>query len=114
VKAHQLDQPPYLRLGVAEQDRSTPYPQATSQHRQVEHQRCIGEHQLAQVDDHISLGADCAHESLPSTSLRRPVLVAPAPQGRGLVIEIDDARKPTESEGYLASPATESPTLLRR
>jgi hypothetical protein len=98
VHAHHLDQRPDLGLGAAEQDRAATYAQASGQDRQIEHQRPVREHKLAEVDDDIALCAYRAGQSLPSASLRGLILVSAAAQSRGLFIEIDDMPKPTENQ----------------
>jgi hypothetical protein len=90
MQTRDLDQHPDLRLRAPEQQRLPANTQAPGNHRKVEHQRRVGEHKLAEVDDDIGLGADCAYERLSTASLRRPVLVSTAAQHRRLVIEIDD------------------------
>jgi hypothetical protein len=95
VKADQFDQRSDVGLGATKQQRTAAYAETTREHRQVEHQRCVGERQLAQIDDHVRLCTDSADERLSPASLSRPVLVAAAAQNRWLFIVIDDARKPT-------------------
>jgi hypothetical protein len=85
-----LDQRPDLGLSVPEQQRASTNAKAARDHREVEHQRGVREHKLAEVDDDIGLGADRAYERLSAASLRRPILVSTAAQDRRLVIEIDD------------------------
>ena len=58
VQPDELDQRADLRLGAAEQDRAAMRAQAAREHRQIEHQRRVGEHELAEVDDDVGLGAD--------------------------------------------------------
>jgi hypothetical protein len=64
--------------------------QAPGQHREVEHQRRVGEHELAEIDDHIRLGTDRSRQRLPADALRVAVLVTPAAERGWLVIEVDD------------------------
>jgi metal-sulfur cluster biosynthetic enzyme len=111
VQADELDQRADLGLSIAQQDRAAAYPQAACQHRQVEHQRCVREHELAEVDDDVRLGGDRAHERAAPTCLRRPVLVTAATQDRGFVCKLDDARKPTESWGPVTRGRHDSRTL---
>ena len=99
VHAHQLDQGQYLGLGATEQDRGATDSQPPGQHRQVEHQRRVREHELAEIDDDITLRADRANQCLSSTSLRCPVLVSAATQSRGLFIKSDDARNLPKMSG---------------
>jgi metal-sulfur cluster biosynthetic enzyme len=99
VQADELDQRPDLGLSIAQQDRAAAYPQAARQHRQVEHQRCVREHQFGEVYDNIRLCPDRAHQGAAPTSLRRPVLVSAATENGRFVCKLDDVRKPTESWG---------------
>jgi hypothetical protein len=92
VEPDQLDQRVDLRLGAAQADLAPLRPQTTREHREVDHQRRIGERELAQVDDHISFGLDRTRQRPPPAALRASILVTSAPQRRGLVIEIDDPR----------------------
>jgi len=91
VQPDHLDQRPDLRLGAAQQDRASVGPQAPGDHRQIEHQRRVREDEFAEVNDDVSLRANRSREGLAPASLRRPILVSPASQGRRLVIEINDA-----------------------
>jgi metal-sulfur cluster biosynthetic enzyme len=90
VQAHELDQGDDLRLGPTEPQRAPADPQAAGNHRQVEHQRGIREHEFAEVDDDIRFGPDRADERLASRPLCGPVLIPTAPEHRRLVIEVDD------------------------
>jgi hypothetical protein len=78
MQADDLDHRPDLGLSAAQQDRPTPDAQAACEHRQVEHQRSVGEHQPAQIDDHVILGRNCADEGWTTASLRGSILVAGA------------------------------------
>jgi metal-sulfur cluster biosynthetic enzyme len=99
VHSHQPDQSQYLGLGAAEQDRAAAYSQPPCQHGQVEHQGRVREHELAQIDDDITLRADRANQCLSSTSLRCPVLVSAAAQSRGRFIKSDDGRNLPKTTG---------------
>jgi metal-sulfur cluster biosynthetic enzyme len=101
VQPHKLDQGHDLRLRSTEQDRGAADAQPAGQHRKVEHQGGIGEHELAEVDDHIALGTNRARQRLPAAALGSAVFVASAPQGRRLVLEIDDcANLPIADHGF--------------
>jgi hypothetical protein len=78
MQAGDLDQRPDLRLGAAQQQRAASDPQTARNHRQVEHQRGVREHQFAEIDDDVSFSADRADQGLPTASLRRPVLISTA------------------------------------
>lgn len=90
VQADHLDQRPNLRLGVAKQDRPPVRAQPPSQHRQVEHQRGIGEGQVGEVDDHVGLGAQRSRQGAPAATLGAAILVSRTAQDRRLVVEVDD------------------------
>lgn len=95
-----LDQGSDLGLGSAQSECASVSPEATGQHREIEHQRRVGERQLAEIDDHIGLSANRPRQSLTARSLRAAVLIALAAQGRRLVIEVDDRRNlPKRSDG---------------
>lgn len=70
MQTDELDQRPDLRLGAAEQYGAPVGTEPARQHRQVEHQRRVGEGKLAEVDDHVGLGANRAGQRPPSTTLR--------------------------------------------
>jgi len=59
-------------------------------HREVDHQRRIGEHQLGEVDHEVSLGAERTCQCLAAPCLRRSVLVPANLQNRRFGDEIDD------------------------
>ena len=90
MQADHLDHRADLGLRASQQNRSAADPQAPGEHREVEHQRCIGEHQLAEIDDHVGLGTQRASQRGSPASLRGPILVAAATEDRRLVIEVDD------------------------
>lgn len=71
------------------------YPLTPRQHCQVDHQRGIGENQLAQIHDHVAVRFDRARESPAAVPLGRPILISPTAQDRRRVIEFDDAGEPT-------------------
>jgi hypothetical protein len=92
VDAHQLDHGPHLRLRPAEAQRATLNAESLGENAQIEHQRRVGERQLAEIDDHVALCLDRPREGPSSRTLRRPVLVSLTAQDRGDVIELDDSR----------------------
>jgi len=53
VQPDKLDQGSDLRLGAAHQDGTAVRPQPARDHGDVEHQRRVGEDEIAQVDDHV-------------------------------------------------------------
>ena len=68
------------------------------EHRQVDHQRRIREHQLGEVDDEIRLGTKSTGQRGPASSLRRSVLVPANTQNRRFGNEIDDPRNLPKSD----------------
>jgi metal-sulfur cluster biosynthetic enzyme len=86
-----LDQHPDLGPRAAELHHAAASADATGQHREVEHQRCIREHQPAQIDDHIRLRADRSDQRGTATALGAPILVAADAEYGRLVIELDDS-----------------------
>ena len=93
MHADDLDHAPYLRLGVAQVQSPAGDPQAAGHHREIQHQRAVGERQLAQVHDHVGPRGEGARHGRSAASLRRDVLVAAAPEHGGLFVERNDARK---------------------
>lgn len=79
-----------LRAGTPEADSAPVLTQPPGHHRQIEHQRSVGEHQSAEVDDHFGPGANRPRHRLPAESLRGPIFVASAEQSGGRVHELDD------------------------
>jgi metal-sulfur cluster biosynthetic enzyme len=90
VEPDDLDQAADLRLRRAEEDGTPARSQAPREHGQIEHQRCVGERQAAQVDDNVTLRPQGPDKSRSAESLRHPVLVSTAAQCRGLLLEVDD------------------------
>jgi hypothetical protein len=90
VQPDELDQRADLRLGAAQQQRAALRAEPLGEHREVDHQRGIGEHELGQIDDYIGLRAERARQSWPASSLCRPILIPAASQNRRFFIEIDD------------------------
>jgi metal-sulfur cluster biosynthetic enzyme len=111
MQADDLDHRLDLGLRAPDLDHLAVDAQTAGDHRQVEHQRRVGEHELAEVDDHVGVGAQCADQCGPPVSLRIPILVAAAAQDRRLVIEVDDGR---ETYKKLRPPTRpERPTYLK-
>jgi hypothetical protein len=92
VETNDLDERPDLRLGVAQTDGAPVSPQAPRQHRQVKHQRGVGEREVRQVDDDVSLGPYGPGQRAAAETLSAPVLIARATQPGGFVIKDDDRR----------------------
>jgi metal-sulfur cluster biosynthetic enzyme len=91
VDPHRLDQRADLRLGSAQPDRPPAAPQPPRKHRQVEHQRDVGEPELGEIDDHVGLRAQGAGERATADSLSAAVLVAGAAEDGRCLGEVDDA-----------------------
>jgi hypothetical protein len=70
VQSGDLDQRPDLRLGPADEQRPAANPQAAGEHGEVEHERCVGERKLGEVDDDVGLGANRPRESSAAEALR--------------------------------------------
>ena len=92
MKAHRLDQRPDLRLGAAEPDCPATRTEPAGQHREVEHQRGIGEHELSQIDDHLRLRLDRPSQRATPAALSRAVLIATAAQYQRYFLEGNDLR----------------------
>jgi hypothetical protein len=90
VQTDHLDQRPDLRLSTTQQDLAAVRAQPARQHREVEHQRRIGEDETAEIYDDIPLSVQGANKSLAPTTLSGPVLVAAAAKNGGLVLKVDD------------------------
>ena len=112
MKTDHLDQRSDLRLGGAQQNRATALAKPPGQHRQIHHQRRVGEHEVTQIDHDVSLGTDGANHRLPPTSLRGPVLLSRATEDRRLWIEVDDVPEPTESAPLHATRRAAFRTLI--
>jgi metal-sulfur cluster biosynthetic enzyme len=97
VQTDQLDQGPDLRLGSAQKDRAPVRAKPAGQHRQVEHQRRVGERQLGQIHDHIGLRAERARQRAAPIALGAAVLISSAAQDRRLVTEVDDSGNLTKA-----------------
>jgi hypothetical protein len=93
VQADRFDQGHDLRLGSAQPQRATAHPQAPGQHGEIEHQRGIGEHELAQIDDDVGLRLDRTDQRATADALGGAILVAATAERRYLFIEIDDGGK---------------------
>lgn len=90
MQPHDLDHGSDLGLGRAQAQGASVGPQATRERRQVEHQRWVRECELVQIDDHVALCLHRPREGLPTVPLSRSVLIPPAAQNCGDMIEVDD------------------------
>jgi hypothetical protein len=88
VQAHQLDQVPDLGIGAAQKKPAIAAAQAIREHRQVHHQRRVGEIKVTQIDDDIGLSTKGEHERSPAKALGTPILVSGAQQHRRVVGEL--------------------------
>jgi hypothetical protein len=92
VEPDELDQPLDLRLRAAQQQLAAAPAQPAREQRQVHHQRRVRERELRQIDNDVSLSAECARKSSAPASLSGPVLVPATTQRGRRVIEVDDQR----------------------
>jgi hypothetical protein len=90
VEAHGLDHRPDLWLGAPEPQPVAADPLAAREHRQVDHQRGVGEGELAQIDGHVTLGLDRLGQGPAAARLARAILLTTATQNRVDVIKLDD------------------------
>jgi hypothetical protein len=91
VEPDDLDELLDLGLRAAQADEPAVCAQAAGEHREVEHERQVGEHELGEVDDHIGLRAQGTGQGAAARSLGGSVLVADAAKPGGSVIEDDDS-----------------------
>jgi metal-sulfur cluster biosynthetic enzyme len=99
VQAYSLDELPHLRLRAADVQRRAGGAQAPGEHRDVQHERRVGEGELREIDDHIGPGHERPREGAAATRLRRPHLVAAAAQDGRVVVEVDDGGKLPDAMG---------------
>jgi hypothetical protein len=92
VQSDLLDQSRDLGLSSAQEDGAPPVSKAARQRRQVEHQRCVREHQTAQIHGHVGLRAKSPDERSAAAPLGGLVLVPTAAKRRWLFVEVDDRR----------------------
>ena len=99
VQADALDQRTDLGLGAAYSELRTRGAQAPREHRDVEHERRVGERELRQVDGDVGAADERAREGATATRLRRSHLVAAAAQHGWAVVERDDGEQATRWTG---------------
>ena len=90
VQADELDEPLDLRLGAAHEQLMADRAQPARDHRQVDDQRCVGEDEAREVDEHVGLDLEGARERTATAALRRAVLVAGYDENCRLLVERDD------------------------
>jgi metal-sulfur cluster biosynthetic enzyme len=90
VQPHHRDQRVDLGLRAAQQHDAPAMAQAPGQHRQVEHQGCVGKGQLTEVDDQVPGRAERTGECPAAQALGGPVLVAGTSQDGRILRELDD------------------------
>jgi hypothetical protein len=78
VEPDELDQPHDLGLRLAKAKLASTRAQAPCDRGEVEHQRRVGEHEAAEVDDHILLRLDRSRQSATARPLGRAILIAAA------------------------------------
>ena len=86
----ELDQHEDLGLGTIQAQGAPPDPEPARKRREIQHQRGIGEDQIGEIDDHVTLGLDRAGKAGTPGSLSRSVLVASTVKHGLPVIEVDD------------------------
>jgi metal-sulfur cluster biosynthetic enzyme len=111
VQSDQLDQGRDLWLGAAEQQRAAVGAEPARDHRQIDHQRGIREHELGQIDDDIRLRPERSGQCRPAAALRRSILIASDAQRGRLFIEIDDPANLPKAAGAVQGIWTLSPKL---
>ena len=99
VKADALDELAHLGLGAAHSQLGARRAQAPGEHRDVQHERRIREGEVREIDEHVAAADERAREGATTTRLRRPHLVAAAPQHGWAVVERDDPRKLPDRRG---------------
>ena len=99
VQADALDQRTDLGLRAPYSELRTRGAQAPREHRDVEHERRVGERQLRQVDGDVGTADERAREGATATRLRRSHLVAAAAQHGWAVVERDDGEQATPWTG---------------
>jgi hypothetical protein len=90
MQADVFDQHGDVRLRAAQRQLAPGLAQPPRDHREVEHERRIGERELGQVDEHVPGRAQRLRERLAAQRLRRAILIAAAAQRRWIVLEGDD------------------------
>jgi metal-sulfur cluster biosynthetic enzyme len=90
MQADQLDQVHDLRLRTLQEQPPLAPPQAVREHREVDHQRGVGEDQIAQIHEDVTLGAKGEHERASAKTLRAPILIPGAEKHRRVVGKLDD------------------------
>jgi metal-sulfur cluster biosynthetic enzyme len=111
VEPDDLDEPPDGRLRTAQPQRHAAHPQALRKTREVDHQRRIGEVELAEVHDHVARGLQRAGERPTAPSDGRPVLVPRDPQDGQVLVERDDPGTLLRTPGFVHRP-DEFPTKV--
>jgi hypothetical protein len=82
MQPHLLDDGFHMGLGIAEAKLRSVDAQAPRQDREVEHQRRVAEHELAEIDVDIAACVDGSGKRPAAVPLCRPVLVASTAQYR--------------------------------
>jgi hypothetical protein len=90
VQSDQFNQMHDLRLRALEQQPALAAPQAIREHRQVEHQRGVGKHEVPEVNEDVTLGSKCEDKCPSPEALGASILVTCAEQHRRVVGELDD------------------------
>jgi metal-sulfur cluster biosynthetic enzyme len=90
VQPDQLDQALDLRLRAAQRHPAAGLAQAAGHHREVDHQRGVGERQLREVDEQVAVRRERPRERSAPQRLRGPILITGAGEDRRFFAEGDD------------------------
>jgi metal-sulfur cluster biosynthetic enzyme len=90
VEADELDEALDLRLRAAQAHAAPGLAQAPRDHREVDHQRRVGERQLREVDEQVVVGRQRARERAAAQRLRGAILITGAGEDRRFFAERDD------------------------
>src|SRR5438270_676509 len=104
MQPDELDEAGDLGLGLAQPQAAPVGAHALGQDRQVEDQRRIGEHQLAEVHHDVAAALHRTGEGPAPQSLRGQVLVAGTAQHPTLVVVADDGAEPSERSRLDSTP----------
>jgi metal-sulfur cluster biosynthetic enzyme len=90
VEADELDEPLDVRLGAAQRHAAPGLAKAARDHREVDHQRRVGERQVRQVNQQIAVDRERSRQRSAPQRLGRAVLIPRARQDRRVFAERDD------------------------
>jgi len=78
MQADEFDQVHDLRLGAPQQEHPLTPAQPVRKRGQIDHQRGVGEVQVAQIHDHVRLSPEREHQGPATEALRAPILISGA------------------------------------